>query len=70
MTCTVCEISQIQYICILFTGLNIMYLMPEAGHYARNMYHVFTRLITTVVILLHITGFSGSNISSEIGYRI
>jgi len=37
MTCTLCEISQIQYIYILFTVLSIVYLMPEAGHYARNM---------------------------------
>ena len=37
MTFTVCEIPQIQYICTLFAVLNIMYLMREAGHYARNM---------------------------------
>ena len=30
MTCTVCEISQIHYTYILFTVLNIMYLMPES----------------------------------------
>ena len=27
MTCTTCEISQIQYTCILFCVLNIIYLM-------------------------------------------
>jgi len=36
MTCTICEISQIQYTRILFS-LNTTYLMPEASHYARNM---------------------------------
>ena len=48
MNCRVCAISQIQYTCILFTVLNIMYLMPEAGHYVRNMQHVLIRLINMI----------------------
>ena len=37
MTCTICEISQIQYTCILFCVLHIIYLMPvnTSKHEAR-----------------------------------
>jgi len=49
MSCTFCEVSQMQYTCILCWILNIMYLMPEDGQNDRNMLHVLMRLIKFVV---------------------
>jgi hypothetical protein len=37
ITCKICDISQIQYTCILFCVLNLIYLKPEDGQCDRNM---------------------------------
>jgi len=37
MTCTICEISQIQYARILVWVVNIMYLTTKDGQYDWNM---------------------------------
>jgi hypothetical protein len=37
MTCTIYEILQTQYICIVFRALSLTCLMPEDGQYYRKM---------------------------------
>jgi len=49
MSCTICEVSQMQYTCILCWVLNIMCLMPEDGQNDRNTLHVLMGLIKFVV---------------------
>ena len=49
ISCTICEVSQIQYTCILCWGLSVMHLMPEDGQNDRNMLRVLVGLIKFVV---------------------
>jgi len=49
MSCTICEVSQMQYTCILCWILNIMYLMHEDGQNDRSMLHDLMGLIKFVV---------------------
>lgn len=56
---SICNISQIKYLCILFWVLNVMYLMPENGQHDWNMLHMLKgRIIPDVVDSMYLSIFN------------